>query len=654
VRDFLSPHVSRGLSSGRAWLAHLREQIRASTLEAGSAEGFSSQDSTTWNDWREYVALVKWLVPDVYRHARTDSIGVLALSFLGVGARAATVASLLLYVHAQNAGRPVQLLGVHLPSDATPAVFLLWGGIALFFAVTTIAASYSSDVLIFSVGRSYMEQATRQVIHHAAAGREVDPLPEDPEGPAKRPITQMLVGDTFRLVRVVIQTMSVLVPLITLIVAVGVLIGTHALLTALLVPMVGVYSYLLGILNRAVMRDSQVRERTRRHHSKDVAKMLRNLERVRYPEDAQPGWLAAYPSRSWMEQSMRATQGIMLARKRVDYLGDAFQGVALLLVLMVFGTYIATEGTSWAVLLTYLISLGYAVRSMGRVSRTVTGINRYVPQCRRYVAFMQAMQARPRSELEPEPLPAGPVRFEATPPLLPGSRPQLEVGPGERVLCTWLQRLTSKALGAFCFALAGGDPGRAVTLESELFFFRTGTPLPERPIRHYVPESLEGDPTVFVRGFLERVGVLEEFESKLGHLEAVLTVSHDESLSPCLRFALRLLPLVASKRRLCAIDYGSLDELSESQRERLLAELGDRLVLLVTRKAPKELPAGIGHAMVLDVDRVRGIGDADWYASLHQLPPELSPFARSSRDDDDDVRLERDLDDDDDEDEDLD
>lgn len=271
---------------------------------------------------------------------------------------------MLLYIRARASGEALVLAGVTVPTEGTLPVYTLWGFIPLTFATITITASYGADVMIFRVAQSYMENAVGRVLRHHAAGRPLD-LPEDIETRSSKPIALMLQGDTYRLVRVVVQTLGVLLPLITLAASAVALVVTNWMLALLLMPVVALYSYGLGLLNREVMRDSQKRQHARRYLTRDVAAILRTLDQTRYPAGGEPSWLSSYPRQSWLMDVMAAFRGILMTKKRVAYLSDAFQGVALLMVVMVFGTLVADRSTSWAVLLTYLLALGYATRSMG-------------------------------------------------------------------------------------------------------------------------------------------------------------------------------------------------------------------------------------------------------------------------------------------------
>jgi len=53
-----------------------------------------------------------------------------------------------------------------------------------------------------------------------------------------------------------------------------------------------------------------------------------------------------------------------------------------------FGAALARDGASWAMLLTYLVALQYATKSLGKVSKFVTLTSRYLPQIGRYWSFV--------------------------------------------------------------------------------------------------------------------------------------------------------------------------------------------------------------------------------------------------------------------------
>lgn len=603
----------------------------------------SSSPFVTWEDWREYVAVVTWLVPHVYRHARGTTLSVLFLSITGVAARAGTIGTVLLYVRARSTGSPIELLGISLPSEASVPIYLLWGGAAVLFASIAVAASYYGDKLIFDIAGDYANSAIQRVLRHAAAGRQLE-LPEDLKSETSDPIGAILKSDIQRIIRLVVQTLSIVLPFITLLVAVAVLIFANALLTAALIPIVALYSLAVAVINRRLLRDSQERRFAQKSHRQDLGGIFETLRGTRYPTAALPEWLTSYPRESWMDKSIGALRGIRLARRRIRYIRDGFQGIALLVVVMVFGTTFATTDDAWAMLLTYLVALRYATTSLDRAFGFVTAANRHIPHVRRYVAFMRSEEENERSGVGAADGPGlsfGPPRFEVTAPPLPGSLAQLVAKPGEAIFCHFPGLLDNQQLASFCLALTGGDPVKALELESELFFLAGIQRLPERPLWKYRPTA--GDPSALrvVTNFLHELGLQREFEQHLGDFNRILTPDLDRQLSPGLRYAMRLVPGVLAGAHVAILNWDGLEAIDEPLQRRILAALGDQVVLLVSRDPAAPAPGFLNRFMVVDSDGIRGIGDSAWYNGLDRealresLAPDSEEAWRRSRDPDD-------------------
>jgi hypothetical protein len=592
------------------------------TADDSSARGHDSSFETSaeiasWSDWSEYLQLVRWLAPDVFRHARAKMLAMLVLSGLSVGLRGASAAVLLLFVHAQQHGKAAKVLGISLPSEPTLPNLILWGAAALLAAIASVIASYRCDRLIFDLARSYVEDWSRTVLRFVAAGGAVRVASENSRSGA-RPVARLMAGSSFRLVRIVIATLSVVVPAITGIAAISVLLATQALLTALLIPIGAAYGWLLGQINQRVMRDSMRRVESSRHHRRDVLRMVSALQNQRFPVGGEPAWLAQYPDRSWMPTALDAYRGVVFAKRRVDYLGDLFQGVALLVILMVFGTVVASGGASWTLLLTYSVALGYAVRSLGRASKFVTAANRSLPLVRRYLTFIHS---------NPDLTTAGshlvhgfrgaPPSLEVSDPALPATLPTLTLSPGVPILCMYPVTLENSSLEEFCLALANGDPTLAVELESELFTVQGLGPLPERSLREHLPTTRDPEKQwQAAREVLDALDVWQEFSVEVGTQERVISIELTERLSAPLRLALRLLPGLLSTRRLVAVDHETLELLDGARRQKFFAALGDRVILATAARAPKSVLAEIGAVVVVGLDGVQGIGDAVWFEAV--------------------------------------
>jgi hypothetical protein len=567
--------------------------------------------------WSEYLELLRWLAPDVFRHARGKMIRVLALSGIGVGLRAASAAVIVLFVDAQQKGRSAEVLGFALPSEPTLANLALWGGAGLLFTVGAVGASYRCDRLIYALARTYVEDWSRVVLRYVAAGGAVRVTGID-ERSGPRPAARLIAGSSFQLVRVVISALSVVLPAITGLAAIAVLFATQALLTAILIPIGIGYALLMGRIQRRTLRDVEHRIEANRNSRRDTVQMLHALERQRFPAGGEPRWLVDYPERSWLSISLDAYRSVIFAKRRVGYLGELFQGISLLLILLVFGSVIASRGASWTVLLTYAVALGYAVRSLSSASRFVTAANRALPKVRRYLAFLRsspdlATAGRPRIEAFGADWPS----LAVAEPALPGSRDRVALRPGEAIFCIHPAPLGNASLETFCLALASGDPRLARTFESELFTVQGLGSIPERRFAEYLPPAADREAQWRdVQTRLEALGVGGEAEALGVAPDRLLAIVDEERASASLRLALRLLPGFLSSRRLFALDHETFALLDHEPRRRLLAALADRVVLITASRAPERLAQELATTLVVDAEAVRGIGDVAWFEAI--------------------------------------
>ncbi|MGI9590844.1 MAG: hypothetical protein ACR2P8_05710 [Myxococcota bacterium] len=344
---------------------------------------------------RELARLALWLYGDVFRRVGWRSIGLLALSALSVGARAASIATLVLFVKAQASGEAVQVLGFELPSAVTLANLLLWGGTALFFAMVTAATAFWVDHLVFRISRAYAQGLVRQLADHLASGGRL--RSDDGRGERDwRSVERMLAGDFFGLVRTVTFILGIVLPLITLLVAAGALVKLEPVLTAVLLPVLPIYLIPLALLNRKLAHDAHTLQTLRPALRRNVREMLQGLAETPAPTPEARERARGYADDPLVGESIEAFRDYVLARRRVDNLRDVFQGVSLLAILLMFGAALAQDGASWAMLLTYLVALQYATKSLGKVSKFVTLTSRYLPQIGRYWSFVT--QDLPRGE----------------------------------------------------------------------------------------------------------------------------------------------------------------------------------------------------------------------------------------------------------------
>ncbi|MCP4035432.1 MAG: ABC transporter ATP-binding protein, partial [bacterium] len=538
---------------------------------------------------------------------------------LSVAARAATLGVVVIYVNAQINGEPIVLLDQTLPSEASLASLAFWGGSALLFALLDVGARVWSDRMIFGVGQSYANSAMQVLLRHAAVGGVFESIDEIMRRQSN-PIVPILSVDSQRLIRVVVQLLSLPLPVTTFVVFLAWLAQINLLLTAILVPLVLAYSVGVTGVNRKILRDTQRRRLAMPSARQDLNGLAFTLSQTRYPRTALPAWLTTFPRNAWMERGMRAYRGIWFARRRVQYLRDGFNGMALLLIVMVFGMLLASENTPWATLLTYFVALGYAIQSMDKASGLITAANRQIPHIRRYVWFMQHQHgttAKYHAKAAASPPGTGAHTIRVDGESLPGSSKATDLAPGNPSYCLHTEKFDNTAVGALALALAGGDEQRAAEIEAQTFAFAGFARLPERSLRQHLPEGTSSSEALDrVREVFEQLGLLQHFEKQIGSVNRHITTEEEKQLAPGLRYALRVLPGLLGGQRYVMLAERPFADLDADLKRRILALLEDQIIVFVPEDPSLPLPEDADCVFAVSDARVCGIGDRAWHEDL--------------------------------------
>jgi hypothetical protein len=121
------------------------------------------------------------------------------------------------------------------------------------------------------------------------------------------------------------------------------------------------------------------------------------------------------------------------ATNESKFVSDFFTAFILMIVLVTLGGQIMRQGEGWTALLTYLLAMRYGMNQIKSALSGFAGINRFFHQMRAYFLFVNSQHEplRPATAVTtPESLT---ISCEARS-ALPGSRQQLVIRPGERIV----------------------------------------------------------------------------------------------------------------------------------------------------------------------------------------------------------------------------
>ncbi len=564
---------------------------------------------------RLFGNIVGWVLGDVYRNAKGQFVLIFALSVLGVIARLGVIAVLVTFVQAQTSGKPVVIRGFELPSDTGFWTLTLWGGSVLLLSVATGLANYLAEVMNFRLARAAMDRAVDRTLAVVAAGQS-RPLAVWANDGMKGMARKAVMGDAMMLARSVLLIGGATVSVTTFVIATVALFILNAQLTAILAPVFLIYAVPFYKLNRAVVNASRDYDDRRLERARVLGGLLAFASQTQYPGVTRPVWAELYQADPSVSGSMDAFRGIIMPRRRVAFLQDVFLGVILLLLLVVFGSFLVSDELAWVPFISYFVALRFAITGMGGTAAMVTAVNRFVPQLNRLKEFSSLDVEAAAVGIDED---AKLWTFHAVERGLEGSAPSAKPQPGDVVACIGACPTDSYRLVEFCRRLLGTtNRTKCNHLLGAMFYCGNVRSFPGLSIVQLVTGEKEPDATTVdeAKGVLERLGVLDEIEALPSGMETTLGPESTEGLSPLCRYALCLAPGVRSSRQYFVLDWRPLGRMDSEARQAVFEFLSDRVVLLLSKQPPSTLLSHTSLAIVMDDSKIRGIGHTSWFKGI--------------------------------------
>ena len=580
-----------------------------------SVAGMSANLSQATRRVRLFGNIISWMVTDLRRSAKGLYSLIVAFSVLGVFARLGAIGSFMIYIHAQQTGLPIVLGGVQLPSDTGLWTLVLWGSAALVLALAAGVSTYLADVTTFRMARKAMRRVVDRAMAVVAAG-QARPLALGNQLGLTKAARKALTGDAMMFMRAMLVFGGVAVPLVTFGVAIVVLFWLDSQLTLILLPVLVIYAIPFYGLNRAIATASRSYEERRQNRAGILTQLLKFASQTQFPGIARPAWSDLSRTEPKGRSSVDAFRGIILLRKRVLLLQDAFFGVVLFVLLIAFGRFIATDEVAWEPLVWYLIALRFAVQGMGQTASAAIRITRFSPQIQRLKQFTAVNTQEPAEHAKD----GQAWTFSSSEPVLPGSQRSAAPVAGDVVACIDPGPIDSFCLVELCSRLLGTTNSKKCRrLIDDMFYCGDVRDFPELSIRQPLTGQMNPDPKSVneAKRVLEHLGVLKEIEALDAAPRTTLSSDSIKALSPLCRYAICLAPGLASQRRYFVLDWKPLSRMDVQTQQAIVELLSDRIVVFVTSaQIPDELLSHVSLVIVLDGSAIRGIGDAQWYRSL--------------------------------------
>lgn len=551
---------------------------------------------------RAFGALFAWLTRLMLRSARRHTIMALALGLLGTATHVAAIGIFLAFVHAQTTGGVLQVGPIELPASTDVGSLALWSAAVLLMALLTAATTYQSALMTFEAGRraarSFLRQALTILTDSQMAHNR---LLSSPEGRAMA--RRAFVGDSVVLLRTAVVGSGLFAPLLLFLLAIAALLRLNPLLTAGIAVPLALFLVPYWHHNRRVVTAARTYRVFIAQRSRGLKDLFEFLSQTHAAGSQAPAMLDATLNDPATTGFEKAIGQIMLRGQKVKYLKLLFLGVVLCGLLFAWGAFQSAGARSWSALVTYVVSLQYAVATMGSVASSLTSFTRYVP----YLERMRALTLERPSPIAGARLRHDPVVRVAAP-RLPGSASERSLAPGDVLACAHPVDLDAFTMPAFLEKLTGNRRD-AAGLARQLYY--CGSPPPQSAAAPDWADAADADESV--RRLLETIGSAGD-DADAGQTPEMLS------------YALQLLPGLAADRRLFILDWVPLRRMSRESQAAVLELLRDRVTILVLAGLPGKVPWAAGGIAVVDDQRALGVGESDWYADLDPDHPLLERF----------------------------
>jgi len=559
------------------------------------------------------AAALAWVARSLRRVAPTPALAGAVLSALGVASRTLTVSTLLLFIHARTDERVPTVMGMELPVDLTPLVTMGWATAILTAAVLTAIFAYGAELRAMTASRCLQAHVLKSTIQAVSAGL-IDPPALASTDPASS--RSSLAGDSTMIVRAGMIAQGLVTPALMLAASLVVLFALNATLSAAVLLLCGGYAVPFYLLSRDVARASREYEELRTSRSGVLRRVLQYATGTYAAADSsQRKDLDEALEDPALEASSLALRRIILARRRVAFLQDLFLGVVLTVILVLFAIATGEGRTEWALFLTYVVAIQFALSAMRTFFSLLTGFTRFLPQLERLMAADVAADARARGRDDVHP--CGGAQGDSTPTIRAKDAPDQGASPRPWRIATASPRLRGSSSNApverrQCILLR--LPAMPTPRSLGDLIRRLGADLPDADRAGFCGYVSQLPPV--------RPQTIEALASHRGldaqTLRAELESTTDSApLDPALaRLAWMLLATLTPEIDVIVIDERLLARMDDATLGRAKRACGDRLIIVASTGAISARRLRPQLAVVAGAQGVEGIGDIAWYDAI--------------------------------------
>uniref|UniRef100_UPI0025B98123 hypothetical protein n=1 Tax=Desulfonatronospira sp. TaxID=1962951 RepID=UPI0025B98123 len=486
---------------------------------------------------------------------------------------------------------------------------------------------YFSRRSILRLGREYEEFCGKRVFY--LLGQNTDIFSNVENGAATDSYLFRLVkGDSRFAGRVLRMLLSLIIPGLTLVVAGTVLIYLETYLTLLIAVLASVFAYYQIKVSKDAAKHSMRFEKLAPAAGREYRGMLQHCKQ-QICQDKNQGLVERMFAKGPVKNQLDSYEGRLRAVEKSRLISGIFMAVILGLIILVMGTGIVREGQGWGRLLIYVVALRFAMTNLQTVFSTITAINRFYPQVRRYSLFVQSFEDQDREQYPVLDEYELRVDTNAVENVLEGSESRAEVKPGRRMSLVTPLELNRYTMASMARAMLGDDERAFKGALYSMRFAAMEQSCPGMSLRRVLelePDAKWPD----IRVWFADQETFERARKQLpGSLDKEINPKVWDQVDPGIKFILGLVSARQSDCQWVLIEARGLKSLGLEAAKFYLDLFRDRIAVMVFNKNLDQAGSLNEHLVaVMDQESLVGLGSPEWFASVWAHAGDMLDTAR--------------------------
>lgn len=560
---------------------------------------------------------MKWLLWDSLRRWKGEAGAALAAGVIGVGFQVAVFGLVIYYARHFSGGEAITLLGVNRDPRSSVGLLVAGGAIIVALLSLAVACNYYSRRTIVRLGRKYEETCAKRILCLLADGGDLLSA-KSRDKDVESYLLQLARSDSRIAGRVLRKVLILIIPGTTLVVATVVLVYLEAALTTLLAALGCVFLFYQYRVSRKAAEHSLRFEKLASAVGQEYKSVVQRYRHIPWAESGDKSVMGMF-EKGPVRKQLDAYEGRLRAVEDSRLVSGMFMAVGIGVIVVVMGGAIIHQGAGWGRLLVYVVALRFAMVNVQVVFSSITTINRFYPQMRRYMMFVQSASSGDREQYPPvrEHTLHAPDKVEEE--SLEGDVVEFPARPGSVLAMVTPNGLNRYTLAGLCWDLAETAETAAYGILNGARYASTSHSSPEMSLRQVLGLS-EKATWSDMKSWLPDSTLWEQARAELpSSLDKKIGPARWEKVAPELKF---LLSLISARVEGCSwlfLEADGLHRLGKELSSTYLDDLTDMVTVIVHTDSLDHV-GNFGEEVVAvsDGDRLLGLGSPEWFASIRE------------------------------------